>query len=44
MTDPEYGRYARQALLNGQLKEEDHDRLTAEPKDTPKQEYKEMTE
>ena len=32
LTDLEYGRYARLALLNGQLKEEEYHRLTAEPK------------
>ena len=36
LTDLEYGRYARLALLNGQLKEEDYHRLTAEPKKAPK--------
>ncbi len=29
LTDLEYGRYARLALLNGQIKEEEYDRLTA---------------
>ena len=38
LTDFEYGRYARMALLNGQLKEEDYYRLTAESQKTPKQE------
>ena len=37
LTDLEYGRYAWLALLNGQIKEEEYDRLTAEPKKTPKQ-------
>ena len=36
LTDLEYGRYARLALLNGQLKEEDYHRLTAEPIKAPK--------
>ena len=38
LTDLEYGRYARLALLNGQLKEADYDRLTARPEKAPKQE------
>lgn len=37
LTDLEYGRFARLALLNGQLKEEDYDRLSAEVKKAPKQ-------
>ncbi len=37
LNDLEYGRYARLALLNGQLKEADYDRLTTEPKKAPKQ-------
>ena len=32
LTDLEYGRYARLALLNGQIKEEEYRRLTAGPK------------
>ena len=35
LTDLEYGRYARLALSNGQLKEEDYFRLTAVPKKEP---------
>ena len=38
LTDLEYGRYARLALINGQLKEDDYYRLTAQPQKTHKQE------
>ena len=38
LTDLEYGRYARLALLNGQIKEAEYYRLTAEPEKTPKRE------
>ncbi|MBP5230472.1 MAG: hypothetical protein ILO68_01975, partial [Clostridia bacterium] len=37
LTDPEYRRFARLAFLNGRLKEEDYERLTAEPSETLKQ-------
>ena len=37
LKDLEYGRYARLALISGQLKEEDYDRLTAEPKKASRQ-------
>ena len=36
LTDLEYGHYARLALLNGHLKEEEYFRLTAGPKKTPR--------
>ena len=36
LTDPEYARYARLALVNGQIKEDEYDRLTAELKKAPK--------
>ena len=38
LTELEYGRYARLALLNGQLSQAEYERLTAEPKAAPKQE------
>ncbi len=38
LTDVEYRRYARLALINRQLKKEDYDRLTAEIKKAPKRE------
>ena len=38
LTDAEYRRYARLALVNGHLNEEAFERLTAEPKEAPKQE------
>ncbi len=37
LTDLEYGRYARLALVNGQIDEAEYDRLTAGLKRTPKQ-------
>ncbi len=37
LTDPEYGRYARLALLNGQITEGEYNRLTTEPGKAPKQ-------
>ncbi len=37
LTDTEYRRYLRLALINGQLKQEDYDRLTDEPKKAPKE-------
>ena len=37
LTDPEYRRCARQALINGNLNGADYDRLAAEPKKTQKQ-------
>ncbi|MBR3641039.1 MAG: NAD(P)H-dependent oxidoreductase [Oscillibacter sp.] len=36
LTDLEYGRYARLALVNGQINEAEYDRLTAEVKKAPK--------
>ncbi len=36
LTDLEYGRYARMALVNGQIGEEEYDRLTAEAKTAQK--------
>lgn len=36
LSDQEYARYARLALLNGQIQEAEYDRLTAEPKKPPK--------
>ncbi len=38
LTDAEYRRWARLALVNGHLSEEAFDHLTAEPKEPPKQE------